>query len=148
MPFEPLPPGVPPQPPPGSPPYAGGSQPIPGGPLPSRNTGWPMAAHLTSLFDFGFSCFLVGFIGPLIVWLIKKDENPEADWHGRESLNFQLNLLILWVAAIPLYCFCFLGLVIHLLLPFYKIVLVVIASIQAADGKRYRYPFTLRLLND
>jgi len=147
-PFEPLPPGgPPPQSPPGSPPYSG-SQPIPGASWAPRGTGWPMAAHLTSLFDFGLSCCLVGFIGPLIVWLVKKDEDPEADWHGRESLNFQLNMLIVSIVALPLICACGLGVAILALQPFYKIVLVVIASIRAADGKRFRYPWTLRLLND
>jgi uncharacterized Tic20 family protein len=107
-----------------------------------------MAAHLTSLFDFGLSCCLVGFIGPLIIWLVKKDEDPEADWHGRESLNFQLNMLIVSIVALPLICACGLGVVILAVQPFYKVVLVVIASIRAADGKRFRYPWTLRILND
>ena len=107
-----------------------------------------MAAHLTSLFGLGFSCILVPLIGPLIVWLAKKDEDPETDWHGRESLNFQVNMLILWVVAWPLYLCCCVGLLIHLIQPVYMIVLAVIASIRAADGKRYRYPWTLRLLND
>lgn len=107
-----------------------------------------MAAHLTSLFGFGFSCLLVGAVGPLIVWLAKKDSDPEADWHGRESLNFQLNVLILWVIAIPLYLACCTGLLLHIALPFYQVVMVILASIQAAEGKRWRYPFTLRLLND
>ncbi len=147
VPFEPLPPGAPPQPP-GSPPYSGGSQPIPGAPLRPSGSGWATAAHLTSLFDFGISCFLVSFIGPLIIWMVKKDDDPEAYWHGRESLNFQLNMLIVTIVALPLICACGLGLLILALQPFYKIALVVYASIQAANGKRFRYPLTLRLLND
>lgn len=143
-PANPSAPGAPPPPPP-APPLGG----YPGDPPVSRpGSAWPMAAHLTSLIDLGFSFCFVGFIGPLVIWLARKDEDPETDWHGRESLNFQINLLILWVAALPLYCLCGLGALIHLLLPVYKIVLVILASIQAADGKRYRYPFTLRLLND
>ena len=145
-PFEPRPPVTPPQPP-GSPPFSGGAQPLPAAAAAPRGSGWPVMAHLTSLFDFGFSFLGVGLIGPLIIWLVKKDEDAEADWHGRESLNFQLNLLILWIVALPLYCLCGFGLLIHFLLPFYKIILVVIASIRAADGKRFRYPYTLRLLN-
>lgn len=146
-PADPSLPGAPPPTPPtaGAPP--GAYQPFPQSP-PPRGSGWPMAAHLTSLFDFGFSIFLVGLIGPLVIWLVKKDDDPETDWHGRESLNFQLNLLLIWVVALPLYCLCGLGALIHLLLPIYKIVMVVIASIKAADGQRFRYPFTLRLLND
>ena len=107
-----------------------------------------MAAHLTSLFEFGLSCFFISFIGPLIIWLVKKDKDPEADWHGRESLNFQLNMLIVTIVALPLICACGLGVAILVVQPVYKIVLVAIASIHAADGKRFRYPWTLRLLND
>jgi uncharacterized Tic20 family protein len=137
---------MPPEPPlSGAPP--GAAQPFPE-PPPSRNSAWAMAAHLTSLFDFGFSFLLVGMIGPLVVWLLKKDEDPEADWHGRESLNFQLNLLLVWVAALPLYCLCGLGAVIHVLLPLVKIIMVVVASMKGADGERFRYPFTLRLINN
>jgi len=148
-----LPGAPPPNPPmPPEPPFSG-APPAPPQPFPEPaprkgGSGWAMATHLTSLFDFGLSILMVGFIGPLVVWLVKKDEDPEADWHGRESLNFQINLLLLWLVAFPLYCACGLGLAIHLLLPVYKIILVVIASMKAADGERFRYPFTLRLLHD
>jgi uncharacterized Tic20 family protein len=107
-----------------------------------------MAAHLSTLIGLGFSCLLVPFIGPLIIWLAKKDDDPETDWHGRESLNFQINMVIVWLVAWPLWCLCFLGLFIHIVLPFYAIGMAIIASIQAADCKRFRYPWTLRLIND
>ncbi|HUR28359.1 MAG TPA: DUF4870 domain-containing protein [Planctomycetota bacterium] len=107
-----------------------------------------MAAHLTSIAGLGFGCFLVPFIGPLVIWLARKDDDPETDWHGRESLNFQLNMVIVSLVALPLYCLCFLGLLIHIVLPFYAVGMAIVASIRAADGKRFRYPWTLRLLND
>ncbi len=146
VPYEPEPPTAPPTPP--YVPPVGGVTPTPGAMPPSNGSGWATAAHLTSLAGLGFSCLLIGLVGPLIVWLAKKDDDPEADWHGKESLNFQINMLILWVVAWPLYCLCCLGMVIHLLQPIYIIVMVLIASIKAANGKRWQYPFTMRLLND
>jgi uncharacterized Tic20 family protein len=87
----------------------------------------------------------IGWLPPLVIWLAKKDEDPEVDHHGRESLNFQLNMLFWAFAAIPLVC-CLVGLVILPLLPFVKLVLVLVASIRAADGVRFRYPFIFRIV--
>lgn len=138
----------PPAPPP-PPRVGGGGADGPRREEPRRGSGgWPALAHLTSLFDFGFSVLIIGLLGPLVIWLMKRDEDPETDWHGRESLNFQLNLILYWIAATPLVCLCGLGLLIWTLLPLYKVVMVAVASYHAAEGKRFRYPFTLRLLND
>lgn len=104
--------------------------------------------HLSAVITLGFAWLLLGFVGPLILWLAKKDDDPELDWHGREALNFQLNLLLFWLAGLPLLLFCCVGLLVWTVLPFYGIVLGLIASLKAADGKRWKYPLTLRLLND
>lgn len=92
------------------------------------------------------------FIGPLIVWLLKRDEIPEVDQHGKESLNFQISVF-LYAVALAFVCFVLMFVLIgFLLLPLFgvlylaNIVLVIIASIQANDGALYRYPLTIRLL--
>jgi uncharacterized Tic20 family protein len=91
-----------------------------------------------------------GFIAPLIIWLIKKDHSRFLDHHGREALNFQLNVLIatfgLTLIAVAL-MFIIIG---FLLLPLVffiavaALVLEVLAGIAANRGEWHRYPYTYR----
>ncbi len=90
---------------------------------------------------------LVGFplIGPLIVWLIKKDQSAYLDQQGRELLNFQLTYLLYGFLAFLL-CFVFIGM---LLLPVVLVatfVLTIIGIVKAAEGTVFRFPLTIRLL--
>jgi len=81
-------------------------------------------------------------VGPLIIWLAKRVDSPEIDAHGKESLNFQLSMLIYNVIA-GILCLLFAILfVLHIL----NVVLVIVASIQASEGKLYRYPISIRLI--
>jgi len=104
-----------------------------------------MACHLTPLVDFGLTILMFGFTVPLIIWLVKRDRDPEVDHAGKESLNFQLNLLFWWMLALPL-MFCLIGFPMLVLLPIAKIVLCVVAAVRTADGERYRYPFIYRII--
>jgi len=96
---------------------------------------------------------LVGFfvpwaghiLGPLIVWLAKRGDSPEIDEHGKESLNFQISMLIYNLIAGVL-CLVLIGFVILGILHILNLVLVIVASIQASEGKLYRYPITIRLI--
>ncbi len=108
---------------------------------------WTVLCHASALC--GFVIPAVGhIIGPLLIWLLKRNEFPEIDEHGKESLNFQISLF-LYAAAIIALCFVLIGLlllpllaVLHLL----NVVLVIVASIRASEGKLYRYPLTIRLI--
>jgi len=91
-------------------------------------------------------------VGPLLVWLLKRDESPEIDDQGKESLNFQISMLI-YTILLGVVCFILLFVLIGLLLiPLFAvlyildIVLVIIACIKASEGKLYRYPLTIRLI--
>lgn len=89
-------------------------------------------------------CLVVGlgFIPPLIIYLLKKDESAYVAAHARESLNFQLTLLIacvlLFISIIGIFLIWVLGLL--------NLVMVIVATIRAADNELYRYPFSLRLV--
>jgi uncharacterized protein len=112
---------------------------------------WCVLCHASALAG----CFLPAIahiIGPLIIWLLKKDEFPEVDDQGKESLNFQISMLIytaLLAVAVFILMFVLVG---FLLLPLFgvlyllDIVLVIVASIKASEGKLYRYPLTIRLI--
>ena len=91
-------------------------------------------------------------IGPLVFWQMKRTEFPSVDEHGKESLNFQLSVLIYLVAGAviaflgTLLCFGWLLFPVLIVLHFGALVLAVIAGIKANDGVLYRYPLNLRLI--
>ena len=86
---------------------------------------------------------LGNILGPLVIWLIKKDMYPFVDDQGKESLNFQISMTIYAIVS-GILMFVLIG---FLLLPaviIIDIVLVIIALIQANQGVAYRYPLTIR----
>src|SRR3954463_4989603 len=118
----------------------------PVGPVASPNTRtWIILCHASALLGLVFH-FLGHIFGPLIVWLVKRGESSEIDAHGKESLNFQLSMLIYDMIAGVL-CLIVIGFPILFLLWVANTVLVIVASLKASEGKLYRYPFTIRFLN-
>ncbi len=105
---------------------------------------WSVLCHATALAGF-FVPWAGHILGPLIVWLAKRGDSPEIDEYGKESLNFQISMLIYNVIAGVL-CLVLIGFIILAILHILNLVLVIIASIQASEGKFYRYPMTIRLI--
>lgn len=95
-------------------------------------------------------------LGPLVVWLLKRDDSPAVDAHGKEALNFQISLTLYFMALVAVtavLCLIVIGvLLIPLLIaaavvgPVIDIIFVVLASLKAGNGEFYRYPFTIRFL--
>ena len=77
--------------------------------------------------------------------MVKRGDSPEIDAHGKESLNFQLSMLIYDAIAFAL-CFVLIGIPILILLWVLNTIFVIIASIQASEGKLYRYPLAISLI--
>ena len=88
---------------------------------------------------------LVWFIAPLVIYLVKKDESDYIREHAVESLNFQLSLTIYMIACIPLILLV-VGIFMMIGLSIMALVVVIIASIKASEGKHYRYPLTIRFI--
>jgi uncharacterized Tic20 family protein len=105
---------------------------------------WCVLCHAAALLGLFFH-FLGHLLGPLIVWLVKRGDSPEVDAHGKESLNFQISMLI-YDAIAAILCIVLIGIPILIALWVLNTVLVIIASIQASEGKFYRYPITIRLI--
>lgn len=105
---------------------------------------WCVLCHAAALLGFFFH-FLGHLLGPLIVWLIKRGDSPEIDAAGKESLNFQLSMLIYDIIA-GILCIVLIGIPILIALWVLNTVFVVIASIKTSEGQVYRYPFTIRFL--
>ncbi len=95
-----------------------------------------------------FSTFVVPFgniLGPLVLWLIKRAESPYLDAVGKEVINFNISWLI-YGALAALSIFVLIGFLLAPLVLLVWIILVVIGSISASEGKIYRYPLTIRLI--
>jgi uncharacterized protein len=105
---------------------------------------WTVLCHASALAGF-FVPWAGHILGPLIVWLAKRGDAAEIDDHGKESLNFQISMLIYNLIAGVL-CLVLIGFVILGILHILNLVLVIVASIQASEGKLYRYPITIRLI--
>src|ERR1041385_5338977 len=85
---------------------------------------WCVLCHASALLGLFFH-FLGHLLGPLIVWLAKRADSPEIDEHGKESLNFQLSMVIYDAIALIL-CFVLVGVPILILLWIMNTVLVIV----------------------
>lgn len=104
---------------------------------------WAMFAHLAALL--GFIVPLGNVIGPLIVWLVKKDTMPFVDDQGKESLNFQITILIAAIVS-GILIVVLIGFLLLMLVGLFALVFTIIGAIKANEGTSYRYPFTIRLI--
>lgn len=112
-------------------------------PLTQEAKNWAVIAHLAALIN------IVGIpsvIGPLVVWLLKKEEDPFIDYHGKEALNFNISFMIYGIVA-GLLILLAIGLVLLPIVLITWVVLVIIGAVRASNGEYYRYPMTIRLVN-
>jgi len=123
--------------------------------IPAEQRQWAMFAHLSAIvggvLTAGWAGSVGCFLGPLVIWLMKKETMPFVDDQAKEALNFNITMgivfLVLFILTIGT-----LGIGILLTGPLMLIfgiawlVFTVIAAIKANDGVSYRYPFALRLV--
>lgn len=122
---------------------------------PADQRQWAMFAHLSALVGGALTGAIGGgwgcFIGPLIIWLLRKDSMPFVDDQAKEALNFNITVAIAFVALLLLTVLT-LGIGVVLTIPLWIVigvfwlVFTIIAGVKANDGVRYRYPFALRLI--
>jgi len=112
--------------------------------VPATSRNWAMGGHLAA-----FVVFLgvpVPVLGPLVVWLVKRGEDPYAEWHARDALNFNISIMLYTIASAVL----ILALIGLFLLPVVLIswfVLTIVGAVKASNGEYYHYPMTLRFIN-
>ena len=104
---------------------------------------WGMFCHLSALL--GYVIPFGNIIGPLIVYSMKKDEYPFVADQGKESLNFQISVLVYLFISLIL-VFIALGILFLILVPLIALILTVVASVRANDGEYYRYPLCIRFI--
>jgi len=105
---------------------------------------WAMFAHLSALA--GLVIPFGSIIGPLVIWLIKKDTMPFVNDQGKEALNFNITVAIAAVVCWILF-FVLIGMLLLPVLVILWLVFVILGTIKANEGTTYRYPFALRLVN-
>ena len=108
-------------------------------PVPSDSKGWAAAAQLIPLIG-------LSFVAPLVIWLIKRDEDAYVEYWSREALNFQISLLIYaLIGAVTI--IIIVGIFILIAVAIGGLVLMIIAGVKAASGEFWRYPLTIRFVN-
>ena len=119
---------------------------------PDAERTWGLVAPLSSL---AAAFFLLAFIGPLVVWLLKRDQSRFVADQAVESLNFDLSMYLYGAIAGVL------GFVLGVLtlglalLPFgllfgagglWWFVLSIVGAVKASNGEAFRYPLTIRFV--
>lgn len=108
-----------------------------------------MLVHLLGL--------LTGFIGVLIIWLVKKDSSKFVDFHGREALNFMISLFIYTMVLVLIgivLAVMTMGIGMIVLFPVIAIIGIgqliceIMACVAANKGEWHRYPMTIRFIPD
>jgi uncharacterized protein len=106
-----------------------------------RNTA--VAAHLSTLA--GLVVPFGSIIGPLAVWLTRRDRDPFIDDTGREALNFGISIAIYGLVAL-IRALLLVGIPLLILGTIAWVMLASLAAVKASHGQTYRYPLTLRLV--
>jgi len=108
---------------------------------------WAMLAHVSA-----FAMYATGIghiVGPLVVWLAKRDGNPFVDDQGKESLNFQISWTIYMIANVILFFTIILAPIAiagFFILPIFHVVCMIVGAVKANDGVAFRYPLCIRFL--
>ena len=87
----------------------------------------------------------IGILGPLVIYLLKKDESAFVAANAKESLNFQITVILLYLISFILMVIL-IGFFMAWIIGILNTVLVIIATIKASENKIYRYPFNMRLI--
>lgn len=103
-----------------------------------------MILHLSVLT--GLAVPLAGWIAPIAIWQIKKDEFPDLDEHGKNVTNFLLSLLIYTIVS-ALLCIIVIGIPLLLAVAAIHIIFPIIAGLKASNGETWKYPLTITFIS-
>lgn len=109
----------------------------------SEEQTFSMLCHLSAL-----SGMIIPFghiIGPLVFWLIKKDQFSEVDRQGKEALNFQISMTI-WMFLSGILVIIVIGLFALIALGVLDLVITIVAAVKSNNGERFKYPLSLEIL--
>jgi len=101
--------------------------------------------HLSQLLDL--VTIIGGFVVPLILWLVKRNEVIGMDQHGKSILNFRISMFIYVLMCIPLVLFFGLGLLGFLLIGIFYFIFPIINAIKASNNQAPNYPLSIQFLS-
>lgn len=109
----------------------------------SEEQTFSMLCHLSALS--GMLIPLGHIIGPLVFWLIKKDQFAEVDRQGKEALNFQISMTI-WMILSGILVIIVIGLFALIALGVLDLVITIVAAVKSNNGEKFKYPLSLEIL--
>ncbi len=142
-----IPPGS--MPPPGGFPPRGNIPPVTeggySGPPPTKDEqNMAMLCYILGIF------FVFGWIGPLVIWLTRKETSPFVNDQGKEVLNWQVTIIIVYVGCMFTFCIPFvhfLGMFVIFAAGVTNLVFCVMGAMSVSNGVAYRMPFSIKFLN-
>jgi len=96
-----------------------------------------LLAHLLGIFT--------GFVGPLIIWLLKKDSSRFVAEESKEALNFQITMALAYIVSALLFIIV-IGIILMPILMVLNIIFCIVGAMAASKGNHYKYPFAIRLI--
>ncbi len=111
--------------------------------LDKQERDWAMFCHLAAFAGFVFPFGHV--LGPLFLWLLRREESAFVDFHGRQVVNFQITMTLLYLVGLVL-CFVLIGFLILPLLALWSALAAILGAIRAEEGRRWRYPLAFPFL--
>ena len=111
----------------------------------SRNTSisikeWCMFIHLSQFC--GYLIPLAGFIVPIILWQIKKDESILYDVHGKVVTNWILSELI-YIIVSSILIVIIIGIPLLIAIGVVSVIFPIIGGIKANNNEVWRYPLSI-----
>lgn len=100
--------------------------------------------RLLAMLIYATSIFTT-IIGPIIIWLIKREESAFIDFHGKEYLNFVISYFVYGIVA-AISMFILIGFLLAPLVGIATFVFTIIAAVKAYNGEMYRIPLIFRLI--
>lgn len=101
--------------------------------------------HLSQLLDFVTG--IGGFIVPLLLWLVKKDEIFDMDRHGKAILNFRISMFLYLLICIPFVLLFGLGLLGFIVIGLFYIIFPIINAVRASNNQQPNYPLSIKFLS-
>lgn len=104
---------------------------------------WGLFAHLSALL--GLVVPFGNILGPLVIWLVKRDRSAWVADQAKEALNFNITLTIAFLVALVL-AFVLIGIPLLVAIGLFWLIMTIVAGIKASEGASYRYPLAVRLV--
>ena len=105
---------------------------------------WGMLCHLSALTLF-IGIPFGNVFGPLIIWLVQRNQYPFVDKQGKAALNFQISMTIYLIIS-GFLCLVVVGFILLPVLLIIELVYIITVSIKVSNGEPYQYPFTIQFL--